>query len=196
MRGVTPRCPARVRPECEAAGRHPAASCRRDISRSTVRNCPRTVFTDRLGRPARHPGRRPRRPRLAGGEPDAAGTCPSGPGGDVVLETPARLSSGPAHSDPGVLLVPETQDLAAALPLFGTKVVSAVAFKSGTLRMVFQDGTHLTCPTDAAFEARQITGPGGWRFDEEQRGGLTGLLLRPSGSPPARSGPRRKPATR
>ncbi|MFI2411919.1 DUF6188 family protein [Streptomyces sp. NPDC018947] len=103
-------------------------------------------------------------PRLAGREPDAAGTCPSGPGGDVVLETPARLSSGPAHSNTGVLLVPETQDLAAALPLFGTKVVSAVAFKFGTLRMVFQDGTHLTCPTDAAFEVRQITGPGGWRF--------------------------------
>ncbi|WP_371600927.1 DUF6188 family protein [Streptomyces sp. NBC_00564] len=85
-------------------------------------------------------------------------------GWEVVLETPARLSSGPAHTNPGVLLVPETQDVAAALPLFGTKVVSAVAFKSGTLRMVFEDGTHLTCPTDAAFEAWQITGPGGWRF--------------------------------
>ncbi|MFF3418818.1 DUF6188 family protein [Streptomyces sp. NPDC002698] len=85
-------------------------------------------------------------------------------GWEVVLETPARLSSGPAHTNPDVLLVPETQDVAAALPLFGTKVVSAVAFKSGTLRMVFEDGTHLTCPTDAAFEAWQITGPGGWRF--------------------------------
>ncbi|WP_326715659.1 DUF6188 family protein [Streptomyces sp. NBC_01474] len=85
-------------------------------------------------------------------------------GWEVVLETPARLSSGAAHTNPGVLLVPETQDVAAALPLFGTKVVSAVAFKSGTLRMVFEDGTHLTCPTDEAFEAWQITGPGGWRF--------------------------------
>lgn len=85
-------------------------------------------------------------------------------GWEVVLETPARLSSGPAHTNPGVLLVPETQDVAAALPLFGAKVVSAVAFKSGTLRMVFEDGMHLTCPTDAAFEAWQITGPGGWRF--------------------------------
>lgn len=85
-------------------------------------------------------------------------------GWEVVLETPARLSSGSAHTNPGVLLVPENQDVAAALPLFGTKVVSAVAFKSGTLRMVFEDGTHLTCPTDAAFEAWQITGPGGRRF--------------------------------
>jgi hypothetical protein len=57
-----------------------------------------------------------------------------------------------------------TQDVAAALPLFGTKVVSAVAFTSGTLRMVFENGTHLTCSTDAAFEAWRITGPGGWRF--------------------------------
>ncbi|WP_141698380.1 DUF6188 family protein [Streptomyces lushanensis] len=85
-------------------------------------------------------------------------------GWQVVLEAPAQLSSGPAHTSPGVLLVPETQDVAAALPIFGTRVVSAVAFKSGTLRMVFEDGTHLTCPTDAAFEAWQITGPGGWRF--------------------------------
>ncbi|WP_327178591.1 DUF6188 family protein [Streptomyces sp. NBC_01335] len=83
---------------------------------------------------------------------------------EVALETPARLSSGPAHTNPGVLLVPETQDVAAALPLFGTKVVSAVAFKTGALRMVFEDGTHLTCPTDAAIEAWRITGPGGWQF--------------------------------
>ncbi|MFI1259054.1 DUF6188 family protein [Streptomyces netropsis] len=86
-------------------------------------------------------------------------------GWEVVLETPARLSSGPAHTNPpGVLLVPKTQDVGAALPLFGAKVVSAVAFKSGTLRMVFEDGTHLRCPTDAAFESWQITGPGGWQF--------------------------------
>ncbi|MEU9321410.1 DUF6188 family protein [Streptomyces sp. NPDC048295] len=91
-------------------------------------------------------------------------TLALGEGWEVVLETPARLSSGPARTNPGVLLVPETQDVAAVLPLFGTKVVSAVAFKSGTLRMVFEDGTHLTCPADAAFEAWQIAGPGGWRF--------------------------------
>ncbi|MFE2937272.1 DUF6188 family protein [Streptomyces sp. NPDC059221] len=85
-------------------------------------------------------------------------------GWEVVLETPARLSSGSARINPGVLLIPGTQDVAAVLPLFGTKAVSAAAFKSGTLRMVFEDGTHLTCPADAAFEAWQITGPGGWRF--------------------------------
>ncbi|MFE3271170.1 DUF6188 family protein [Streptomyces sp. NPDC059215] len=93
-------------------------------------------------------------------------------GWEVVLETPVRLSSGSAHVSSGVLLVPETQDVAAALPLFGMKVFSAVAFKSGTLRMVFEEGTHLTCPTDAAFEAWQITGPGGWRFVSLPGGGL------------------------
>ncbi|WP_245726858.1 DUF6188 family protein [Streptomyces longwoodensis] len=85
-------------------------------------------------------------------------------GWEVVLEAAAWLSSGPAHTDPGLLLLPETQDVAAALPLFGTKVVSTIAFKSGKLRMVFEVGAHLTCPADAEFEAWQITGPGGWRF--------------------------------
>jgi hypothetical protein len=93
-------------------------------------------------------------------------------GWEVVLEAAARLSSGSALTDPGVLVVPETQDVAAVLPLFGRKVVSAVAFKSGTLRMVFEDGTHLTCPADAAFEPWQITGPGGWRFVSLPGGGL------------------------
>lgn len=85
-------------------------------------------------------------------------------GWEVALEAPARLSSGSVRTDPGVLLTPETQDVAVALPLFGLTVLSAVAFKSGTLRMVFEEGTHLTCPTDASFEAWQITGPGGWRI--------------------------------
>ncbi|MEU2867792.1 DUF6188 family protein [Streptomyces olivoreticuli] len=85
-------------------------------------------------------------------------------GWEVVLEAPARLTSGTVRTDSGVLLSPETQDVASALPLFGATVVSAVAFKSGTLRLVFDDGTHLTCPADVPFEAWQVTGPGGWSF--------------------------------
>ncbi|MFJ9034811.1 DUF6188 family protein [Streptomyces sp. NPDC102274] len=85
-------------------------------------------------------------------------------GWEVALETPARLSSGSIRTDSGVVLTPEVQDVAAVLPLFGVAVLSAVAFKSGTLRMVFEEGTHLTCPTDASFEAWQITGPGGRRI--------------------------------
>ncbi|MEU7606230.1 DUF6188 family protein [Streptomyces sp. NPDC041003] len=61
-------------------------------------------------------------------------------------------------------LTPESQDVAAALPLFGAKVLSAVAFKYGGLRVVFDSGTHLNCAPDDSFEAWQITGPRGWRF--------------------------------
>ncbi|EFL19942.1 conserved hypothetical protein [Streptomyces sp. C] len=85
-------------------------------------------------------------------------------GWEVVLEAPARLSTGPLHTSPGLPLTPESQDVAAALPLFGAKVLSAVVFKSGVLRMVFDSGMHLTCSADASFEAWQVTEPRGWRF--------------------------------
>ncbi|MEU9095661.1 DUF6188 family protein [Streptomyces sp. NPDC048428] len=85
-------------------------------------------------------------------------------GWEVVLEAPARLSTGSLHASPGLPLVPESQDEGAALSLLGAKVLSAVLFKSGGLRMVFDSGMHLTCPADASFEAWQVTEPRGWRF--------------------------------
>ncbi|MFJ3728371.1 DUF6188 family protein [Streptomyces sp. NPDC090045] len=85
-------------------------------------------------------------------------------GWEIVLEAPARLSAGSVLANPGVPLTPESQDVAAALPLFGAKVLSAVAFKYGGLRVVFDSGTHLNCAPDDSFEAWQITGPRGWRF--------------------------------
>ncbi|WP_037808444.1 DUF6188 family protein [Streptomyces sp. NRRL F-2580] len=91
-------------------------------------------------------------------------TLTLGAGWEVVLEAPARLSAGSLRTNPGLPLTPESHDVAAALPLFGAKVLSAVAFKSGALRMVFDCGTHLTCPAGPSFEAWQISGPGGWRF--------------------------------
>ncbi|WP_328725629.1 DUF6188 family protein [Streptomyces sp. NBC_00259] len=98
-------------------------------------------------------------------------------GWEVVLEAPARLSAGSLHTSPGLPLTPGCQDVAAALPLFGAKVLSAVAFKSGVLRMVFDSGTHVTCSADTSFEAWQITGPRGWRFVSLPGGTL------PSGRP-------------
>lgn len=83
---------------------------------------------------------------------------------DVALEAPVNLSHGTAHAHPSVILKPASQDVAAALVLFGAKVLSAVAFKSGTLRLVFDTGHHLTCSSDLSFEAWQVTGPTGWRF--------------------------------
>jgi hypothetical protein len=57
---------------------------------------------------------------------------------------------------------PESQDVAAVLPVFGAKVLSAVAFKSGTLRLMFDNGMQLRCAADPPVEAWQITGPR-WR---------------------------------
>ncbi|MEU9086239.1 DUF6188 family protein [Streptomyces sp. NPDC048357] len=85
-------------------------------------------------------------------------------GWEVVLEAPAQLSDGSLLTNPGLPLTPESQDVAAALPLFGTKVLSAVAFKSGALRIVFDSGMHLNCSADPSLEAWQISGPQGWRF--------------------------------
>ncbi|MFJ3307332.1 DUF6188 family protein [Streptomyces sp. NPDC086549] len=83
---------------------------------------------------------------------------------EVALEAPVGLSRGTGHASPSVILKPESQDVAAALALFGAKVLSAVAFKSGTLRLVFDTGHHLTCTSDPSFEAWQVTGSAGWRF--------------------------------
>ncbi|MFF3561334.1 DUF6188 family protein [Streptomyces sp. NPDC002574] len=83
---------------------------------------------------------------------------------EVAFESPVDLSHRTAQATPSVLLTPESQDVAAALTLFGAHVLSAVAFKSGTLRLVFDTGHRLTCPSDPSFEAWQITGRTGWRF--------------------------------
>lgn len=83
---------------------------------------------------------------------------------EVVLEAPVYLSAGSLPANERSELLPQTQDVAAALRLFGTEVLSAVAFKSGALRMVFSSGTHLNCPASPSFEAWQITGPRGWIF--------------------------------
>ncbi|MFD7459250.1 DUF6188 family protein [Streptomyces sp. NPDC059868] len=83
---------------------------------------------------------------------------------EVALEAPVSLSHGTVHAEPSVLLKPESQDVAAALVLFRANVLSAVAFESGTLRLVFDTGHQLTCSSDPSFEAWQVTGPAGWRF--------------------------------
>ncbi|MGV9268877.1 DUF6188 family protein [Kitasatospora sp. NPDC003701] len=91
-------------------------------------------------------------------------------GWDVVLEAPARLSPGPLDGSPGPRPFAGARDLVAALS--GATVLSAVAFKSGALRMVFDSGARLTCSADTSLEAWQIAGPRGWRFVSLPGGGL------------------------
>jgi hypothetical protein len=93
---------------------------------------------------------------------------------EVVLETAVSLSRGPVRGPKVdvVRLFPERQDVAGALALFGARVLSAVAFKSGSLRLVFDNALHVNCRADAEFEAWQITGPVGWRFVSAPGGDL------------------------
>jgi len=92
-------------------------------------------------------------------------------GWEIVLEAPVSLSYGTVHAGPSVVLKPRSQDIASAYALFGAKVLSAIAFKSGTLRLVFDTGHHLTCPPDRS-EAWRVTGPAGSRVTSLPGGGL------------------------
>ncbi|MFJ8743244.1 DUF6188 family protein [Embleya sp. NPDC127516] len=90
---------------------------------------------------------------------------------EVVLKCPALLSHGSALTNPGLPLTPTSRSIASQL--LATSVLSAVAFKSGALRMVFDAGLHLKCPAGSAEAAWEITGPQGWCFTSMPGGGLT-----------------------
>ncbi|MFC9332065.1 DUF6188 family protein [Kitasatospora sp. NPDC057015] len=94
-----------------------------------------------------------------------------GSGWDVVLESRAVLSHGSALTNPSIPLTPTSRNIAAQL--LGTSVLSAIAFKSGALRMVFDAGLHLNCSDGPAGAAWEITGPQGWCFTSMPGGGLT-----------------------
>jgi hypothetical protein len=83
----------------------------------------------------------------------------------IVIEGDATLADRPGRA-PGaqtVELHPGRQDVAAALSLFGATVNSAVAFKTGTLRLVL-DHFQLTVRADPHYEAWNVVGPGGVRL--------------------------------
>jgi hypothetical protein len=81
----------------------------------------------------------------------------------VHLGCPFKLTQGVRGSREEVFLDPGRQEVAAALGLFGAKVLSAVAFKTGSMRLVFDNGCHLNSRADPSFEAWEVLGPGGWR---------------------------------
>ncbi|MGC4808478.1 DUF6188 family protein [Micromonospora sp. DT233] len=83
-------------------------------------------------------------------------------GAQVELENEAVLTDGPLTA-PGVVPVrldPACQDVVPALSLFGAKIRSAVAFKTGALWLVFDTGAHLNVNPDPQYEAWNARGPG------------------------------------
>ena len=82
----------------------------------------------------------------------------------VVLECPFKLTQVVDDGRQDVTLDPDRQDVTAAIGLFGAKVLSAVAFKTGSMRLVFDNGWHLNSQADSSFEAWEVLGPGGWRI--------------------------------
>ncbi|MFE7355646.1 DUF6188 family protein [Streptomyces sp. NPDC057543] len=91
-------------------------------------------------------------------------------GWEVVVEPPALLSHGSVRINPGVPLAPASRSMASQL--LGTSVLSAVAFKSGALRMVFDAGLHLNCSDGSSGAAWEIAGPQGWPFTSVPGNGL------------------------
>lgn len=94
---------------------------------------------------------------------------------ELVLRAPVRLSTGPMRAPDAVVveLFPAQQDVARVLQLYGAKVVSAVAFKSGALRIVFDNAMHLYCPPDPVCEAWHCGRVGQWACASLPGGGLT-----------------------
>jgi hypothetical protein len=83
----------------------------------------------------------------------------------IVVENDATLADHPgrAPETQTVELHPGRQDVASALTLFGATVNSAVAFKTGTLRLVL-DHFQLTVRADPQYEAWNAVGPGDIRL--------------------------------
>ncbi|MEU1077227.1 MULTISPECIES: DUF6188 family protein [unclassified Streptomyces] len=80
---------------------------------------------------------------------------------EINVETDAAMD----HRDggPTTPLVPERQEVAAALGLIGRAVTEVTALKDGRLLVEFDQGTRLTVAADADFEAWNITGPDTFR---------------------------------
>lgn len=76
-------------------------------------------------------------------------------GADLTVNGPARLTQGPATA-PGAAALPVEQ----WGELVGATVLSAIAFKSGALRVVFSTGHHLNVQGDEPEVAVRIQKPG------------------------------------
>ncbi|GAB3436372.1 hypothetical protein GCM10027436_15250 [Actinophytocola sediminis] len=80
--------------------------------------------------------------------------------GAIRISSPATLGWINTADQPDKMMMhPESQDVAAGLALFKVMVGSAVAFKSGQLRVAFGDGHVLKVDPDPHYEAWTVTGP-------------------------------------
>jgi hypothetical protein len=93
---------------------------------------------------------------------------------EITISCPCTLIRGPtAPGGPAVIrIAPHQQEVAGALELFGARVMAAVAFKDGRLRLLFDGGTQLHVPPDSWYEAWSAVGPGSLRAVCLPRGGL------------------------
>jgi hypothetical protein len=84
---------------------------------------------------------------------------------ELALESPALLSIGlvDAPRAAAVRIDPETADVAPALALLHTTILSSVAFHSGSLRVVFSSGHHLNVEAGDKYEAWDASGPGSFK---------------------------------
>lgn len=116
---------------------------------------------------------------------DYALTLSLGADAQISIESTAILSKGPATAPlaPPITLEPQHQDVGPALMLFGTRVLSRVAFKKGTLRLVL-GSHHLSVRPHPDFEAWQATGPGDLRIVCMPGGQLAVWQLTPAGTGP------------
>jgi len=94
--------------------------------------------------------------------------------GEITVSCPGLLIPHPTRSGwpAPVRIAPHRQEVAGALDLFGARVVAAVAFKDGRLRLLFDGGTQLHVPPDTWYEAWSAAGPGTLRAVCLPRGGL------------------------
>jgi hypothetical protein len=93
---------------------------------------------------------------------------------EIVVGCPATLVRGPTPESGAisVRLAPHRQEVGAALDLFGARVLAAMAFKDGRLRLLFDGGDQLHVPPDSFYEAWSVSGPGTLRAVCLPRGGL------------------------
>lgn len=91
-------------------------------------------------------------------------------GATLVIVGPVRLTHGPATA-PGVAALPVEE----FQRLVGATVVSAIVFKSGSLRAVFSTGHHLNVGKCAPGRLIRIQKPG--EFDMSYQGGVINMKV-------------------